>query len=81
MSHFIIYYYFIIYQVWGGIDTPVFWRIPLSGATTLEEIFTHCYKMIVAGTTGTTLDGQLVRSKNISDVSITFHNYKPDCLP
>jgi len=54
-------------DVWGGIDTPILWRIPLSGATTAEEIFTHCYKMIVAGTTGASHDGQSVLSRNISE--------------
>eukprot|EP00584_Thalassiosira_punctigera_P027038 CAMPEP_0172577640 /NCGR_PEP_ID=MMETSP1067-20121228/138333_1 /TAXON_ID=265564 ORGANISM="Thalassiosira punctigera, Strain Tpunct2005C2" /NCGR_SAMPLE_ID=MMETSP1067 /ASSEMBLY_ACC=CAM_ASM_000444 /LENGTH=957 /DNA_ID=CAMNT_0013370329 /DNA_START=1 /DNA_END=2874 /DNA_ORIENTATION=+ len=53
-------------EVWGGIDAPVFWRIPLSGATTLEEIVTHCYNMTVAGTTGSTKDGKAVLSRNIS---------------
>jgi hypothetical protein len=55
-------------QVWGGQDAPVFWRIPLSGATTMEEIFTHCYNMIVAGTTGTSRDGKAVLRQNITEV-------------
>jgi hypothetical protein len=55
-------------QVWGGQDAPVFWRIPLSGATTMEEIFTHCYNMIVAGTTGASRDGKAVLRQNISEV-------------
>ncbi|KAL7529235.1 hypothetical protein ACHAXR_004833, partial [Thalassiosira sp. AJA248-18] len=52
---------------WGGIDTPVFWRVPLSGATTVEEMFTQCYHMIVAGTTGRSKDGMAVLSHNISE--------------
>ena len=51
----------------GGIDTPVLFRIPLSGATTIETIFTHCYGMIVAGTTGSTKDGKEVLHRNISE--------------
>ena len=50
-----------------GNDTPVYFRIPLSGATTVEEIFTHCYGMIVAGTTGANKDGQIVLSRNITE--------------
>mmetsp|Transcript_25381 Transcript_25381/g.54582 ORF Transcript_25381/g.54582 Transcript_25381/m.54582 type:complete len:856 (+) Transcript_25381:53-2620(+) len=54
-------------DAWGGIDVPVFWRVPLSGATTVEEIFTHCYNMIVAGTTGASKDGKSVLNRNISE--------------
>ena len=55
------------YQNWVAIDTPVFWRIPLSGATTVEQIFTHCYNMIVAGTTGASHDGMSVLAHNVSE--------------
>lgn len=34
----------------------------------MEEIFTHCYNMIVAGTTGTSKDGKAVLRQNISEV-------------
>ncbi|KAL7535145.1 hypothetical protein ACHAWF_005069 [Thalassiosira exigua] len=54
-------------ETWGGIDAPVFWRVPLSGATTVEEALTHCFHMIVAGTTGTNADGKAVRKHNISE--------------
>jgi hypothetical protein len=57
-------------EVWGGIDTPVFWHIPHSGATTVEEIFEHCYHMVIAGTTGSNNDGKIVLKRNITDVSI-----------
>jgi len=52
---------------WGGVDTPVYFRIPLSGGTTMEQIMTKCYGAIVAGTTGSSKDGQEVLSRNISD--------------
>mmetsp|Transcript_12494 Transcript_12494/g.27332 ORF Transcript_12494/g.27332 Transcript_12494/m.27332 type:complete len:600 (+) Transcript_12494:127-1926(+) len=54
-------------EIWGGIDVPVFWRVPLSGATTVEEIFTRCYHIVVAGTTGANKDGQIIRHSNISE--------------
>ena len=57
-------------EVWGGIDTPVFWHIPNSGATTVEEIFEHCYHMVIAGTTGANNDGKIVKKRNITEVSI-----------
>lgn len=47
----------------------MFWRVPLSGATTVEEIFTHCYDMIVAGTTGKTKDGKAVLKRNVTEAS------------
>lgn len=56
-------------EVWGGIDTPVFWLIPNSADTTVEEIFEHCYHMVLAGTTGANNDGKLVLKRNITDVS------------
>ena len=67
-------------QSWGGVDTPVFWRIPLSGATSLEEMFTHCFGMIVAGTSGVGKDGSAVRKHAISEVTllpICFSYYIP----
>jgi len=54
-------------DLFGPVDTPVFWRVPLSAATTVEQIMTHCYKMVVAGTTGSSDDGKVVLSKNVSD--------------
>ncbi len=55
-------------EIWGGIDTPVFWHIPSSGATTVEEIFEHCYHMVIAGTTGSNNDGKIVLQRNITEV-------------
>lgn len=55
-------------EIWGGIDTPVFWHIPSSGATTVEEIFEHCYHMVIAGTTGSNNDGKIVVKRNITEV-------------
>jgi len=54
-------------EAWTGVDTPVFWRIPFSGSTTAEEIFTHCFHLILAGTTGNSEDGKAVKSHNVSD--------------
>eukprot|EP00986_Skeletonema_menzelii_P002746 scaffold771_cov147-Skeletonema_menzelii.AAC.14 len=54
-------------EVWGGIDTPVFWHIPNSGVTTVEEIFEHCYHMVIAGTTGSNNDGKIVLKRNITE--------------
>ena len=54
-------------EAWTGVDTPVFWRIPFSGSTTVEEILTHCFKLIMAGTTGKSDDGKAVKSHNVSD--------------
>eukprot|EP00581_Thalassiosira_minuscula_P001909 CAMPEP_0183748716 /NCGR_PEP_ID=MMETSP0737-20130205/67914_1 /TAXON_ID=385413 /ORGANISM="Thalassiosira miniscula, Strain CCMP1093" /LENGTH=1088 /DNA_ID=CAMNT_0025984455 /DNA_START=208 /DNA_END=3474 /DNA_ORIENTATION=- len=51
----------------GGVDAPVFWRVPLSGATTIEEAMVKCFHLIVAGTTGTTQDGAKVLQKNVTD--------------
>ena len=56
-------------EVWGGIDTPVFWHIPHSAATTVEEIFEHCYHMVIAGTTGSNNDGKIMKKRNVTDVS------------
>lgn len=56
-------------EIWGGIDTPVFWHIPNSGTTTAEEIFEHCYHMVIAGTTGSSNDGKIVKQRNVTDVS------------
>jgi len=67
-------------EVWGGIDTPVFWHIPNSGATTVEEIFEHCYHMVIAGTTGSNNDGKIVLKRNITDVSIG-HDERTLCVP
>jgi hypothetical protein len=36
----------------------------------MEEMFTHCYNMIVAGTTGASRDGKAVMRQNISEVRI-----------
>lgn len=57
-------------EVWGGIDTPVFWHIPNSGVTTVEEIFEHCYHMVIAGTTGSNNDGKIVLKRNITEVRL-----------
>lgn len=61
-------------EVWGGIDTPVFWHIPSSGATTVEEIFEHCYHMVIAGTTGSNNDGKIVLKRNITEVRSRKHD-------
>ncbi len=61
-------------EIWGGIDTPVFWHIPSSGATTVEEIFEHCYHMVIAGTTGSNNDGKIVLKRNITEVRSREHD-------